>query len=378
MNRLHEIESRKAEIRTLLESDSKEVKLDELDAELKALDAEKAELERRRNMAASIPAGTAPVRAMDPAPVVKAAEPSEAEVRGKALKEMRSVTVASSNLILPVHKASDIKPTFNEVSSLLDRVNVMPLRGGESFTQPYLAGFGTGDYKTEGSEYATAEPTFGYASIAKAKVTAYAEDSEEVVKLPAAAYDAMVMRGIGTALRKKITREILVGDGTTNHLVGIFDDGATAIDAGTDIDVAEITEETLDEILYSFGGDEDVEDVAVLILNKLDLKAFATLRTADGRKIHSVVNRGNVGTIDGIPYIINSACNAVSDSGTSPADFCMAYGPLSNYTLAVFSDTDIQRSTDYLFKTGMIAHRGSIFVGGNVTAKNGFLRVKKG
>ena len=55
----------------------------------------------------------------------------------------------------------------------------------------------------------------------------------------------------------------------------------------------------------------------------------------------------------------------------------MAYGPLSNYELATFSDTDIKRSTDVKFKEGMIAHRGVVFVGGNVAAHNGFLRIKK-
>lgn len=375
MNRLQEIEARKAAIRALLESESKDVNLDELDKELRAIDAEKAEIERRTNMAKGIQAGTVPatpVATVGEDPVV-----AEAEKRGKALKEMRTVTVASSNIVLPAHQAKDIKPTFNEVSSLLDRVNVLPLPGGESFTQPYEAGYGTGDYKTEGQDYATAEPSFAYAQIGKAKITAYAEDTEEVLKLPAANYDAVVVKGINVALRKKITTQILIGDGETNHLTGIFDDGATAISAATDVTITEIGEDTLDEIIYAFGGDENVEDIAVLILNKLDLKAFATLRDANGRKIHTVVNRGNTGTIDGIPFIINSACKAISRDTDAAGSYCMAYGPLSNYTLAVFSDADIQRSTDYKFKSGHIAHRGSIFVGGNVTAKNGFLRVKK-
>jgi HK97 family phage major capsid protein len=302
---------------------------------------------------------------------------AEAEKRGKDLKEGRSVTVASTGVIMPEHQASDIRPTFNEVSSLIDNVAYKPLMGGESFKQPYVAGYGIGDYKAEGLDYVDAEPTFGYAQINKAKVTAYAEDSEELVKLPAADYDGEVQKGIRIANRKKITREILIGDGATNHLAGIFSAAATAIDADTDIDFAEIDETTLDEIIFSYGGDEDVEDAAVLILNKKDLKAFAQLRTSDGKKIHTIVSKGNYGTIDGIPYIINSACKAVSDATTTTGQYCMAYGPLSNYLLTVFSDLDIQRSTDYKFKQGMIAHRGSIFVGGNVVSKNGFLRVKR-
>jgi HK97 family phage major capsid protein len=249
--------------------------------------------------------------------------------------------------------------------------------GGESFKQPYLAGYGIGDYTTEGADYAEAEAVYGYADINKAKITAYAEDTEEVQKLPAAAYDAEVMRGIRVAIRKKLAREILVGTGATNRLVGIFSTAATAIDPATDIEIATIDNNTLDEIIFSYGGDEDVEDAAVLILNKKDLKAFSKLRTTDGKKFHNIVTNGNTGTIDGIPFIINSACKAISDPATAVGEYCMAYGPLSNYMLTIFSDMDVQRSTDYKFKQGMIAHKGVIFVGGNVVSKNGFLRIKK-
>jgi HK97 family phage major capsid protein len=81
-----------------------------------------------------------------------------AEKRGKDLKEMRAVTVASTGVIMPAHQATTINPTFNEVSSLIDNVASRTLIGGESFTQPYIAGYGEGDYKTDGQDYADAEP----------------------------------------------------------------------------------------------------------------------------------------------------------------------------------------------------------------------------
>jgi HK97 family phage major capsid protein len=382
VNRLQEIEQRKKEIRKILES-GQECDLDALEKELRELDKEKEQIERRKTLLEGIktaqeveqrqfPGAENPLKE-DP----KKEERKAREERGKALKESRSVTVGASNIILPRHDATDIKPTFNEVSSLIDRVNRISLPGGETFRQPYLIGYGEGGYTAEGADYTDAEPTFGYAVINKSKVTAYAEDSEEVLRLPAADYDSVVMNGITVALRKKITKEILVGDGSTNHLAGIFSAAATAIDPATDLEISGITKDTLDEIIYSFGGEEDVEDVAVLILNKKDLQAFAMLRDSQDRKVYEVVNRGNTGTINGVPFIINSACAAISDPNTPAGAFCMAYGPLSNYTLAIFSDVEVQRSTDYKFKQGMIAHKGSVFVGGNVTAKNGFLRVKK-
>ncbi len=134
-----------------------------------------------------------------------------------------------------------------------------------------------------------------------------------------------------------------------------------------------IDDGTLDEIIYSYGGDEDVEDIAVLILNKKDLKRFAKLRDKQGRKVYTIKNHGNTGTIDEVPYIINSACGEV---GGTAGTYAMAYGPLSNYEVAIFSDIDAKKSEHYKFKQGQVAYRADVFMGGNVVAKNGFIRVK--
>ncbi|PHG70122.1 phage major capsid protein [Bacillus toyonensis] len=383
MKTLQEILTRKSEIRSMLQSD-KEVDLAALETELRDLEETQKQIETRQRLlkeAEEINNNQMPemrtVETFNNEPQKQDVELETSEKRGQALMENRAVTVGSGNVVLPKHSATDIRPTFNEVSTLIDRVSSKTLKGGESYQQPYIKSYGEGDYTTEGNDYNTSETTFGYADITKAKVTAYSEDTEELQKLPAADYDAEVMKGITVATRKKLTREILIGTGATNRLAGIFSAAATAIDSATDLEISAIDASTLDEIIYSYGGDEDVEDAAVLILNKLDLKSFAKLRTSDGKKVYNVVSHGNSGTIDGVPFIINSACKAVSDAKTTAGQYNMAYGPLSNYQLTIFSDMDVQRSTDFKFKQGMIAHRGSVFAGGNVISKNGFLRVKK-
>ncbi|HDX9667887.1 TPA: phage major capsid protein [Bacillus cereus] len=384
MKTLQEILARKAEIRTLLQGDQ-EVDLAVLETELREFEEAQKQIETRQrllkeaeviNNNADTETRTV-VETFNNEPPQQDLELETSEKRGQALMENRAVTVGSGNVVLPKHTASDIRPTFNEVSTLIDRVSTKTLKGGESYQQPYLESYGEGDYTTEGNDYANAETKFGYADITKAKITAYSEDTEELQKLPAADYDGEVMKGITVATRKKITREILIGTGATNRLIGIFSTAAKAIDPTTDLEISKIDASTLDDIIYSYGGDEDVEDAAVLILNKKDLKSFAKLRTSDGKKVYNVVSSGNSGTIDGVPFIINSACKAVSDAATTAGQFNMAYGPLSNYQLTIFSDMDVQRSTDFKFKQGMIAHRGSVFAGGNVISKNGFLRVKK-
>lgn len=316
--------------------------------------------------------------------------------RGKSIKNGKAVKFAAklvstkinnalstAQTVLPTHEATDIKPTFNDVSSLIDRVKAIPLPGGETYQRGYVESYGDGaGTSEEGADYNPTEPKFGYVTIKKEKITAYTEEPEEMIKLPDADYDGVVESSVTMAIRRYISRQILIGDGSTSKLKGIFYNPVASneqvIDPETDITtITEIASDTLDEIIYSYGGEEEVEDVAVLILNKKDLKAFAKLRDKQGRKVYTIVNHGNTGTIDGVPYIINSACKPVSDPATAQGAYEMAYGPLENYELAIFSDIDARKSTDYKFKQGQVAYRGDIFVGGAVASKNGFIRVKK-
>ena len=264
----------------------------------------------------------------------------------------------------------------------MDRVRAIPLNGGETYQRGYVKSYGDGAGSTaESVDYSETEPTFGYVTMEKQKITAYTEEPEEMVKLPNADYDSVVEGSVTRAIRKYMNRQIMIGDGTSGKFKGIFHNPTKAadqvIDPKTDLSMKAITDETLDDIIYGYGGDEEVEDVAVLILNKKDLKAFAKLKDKQGRKFYTIVNHGNTGTIDGVPYVINSACKAVTDPQTSTAEYCMAYGPLSNYEMPIFSDIDARKSTDYKFKQGQIAYRADIFAGGAVAAYNGFIRVKR-
>ena len=317
--------------------------------------------------------------------------------RGKALKAGSGVNfsarIASPNVKASlsveqtapvVHTAPDLNQTANPVSALIDMVKAVTLQGGETYERGFVKDYGAdGAGKTaEGANYNSVEPVFGYVTIQKEKVTAYTEEPEEMQKLPNADYDSVVEGSVSKAIRRFLSRQILIGDGTTSNLKGIFFNPSDAkervIDPDTDItSITAIDESTLDEIIYSFGGDEEVEGVATLILNKQDLKAFAKLRDKQGRKVYTIVNQGQTGTIDGVPFVINSACAAISNAATAADSYCMAYGYMQNYELAIFSDIDVRRSDDYKFKSGQTAFRASMFAGGSVAAWNGFVRVKK-
>lgn len=317
--------------------------------------------------------------------------------RGKALKDGAGVRfsarIATPNVKASlsvtqtapvVHTAPDLNQTVNPVSALIDMVKAVPLQGGETYERGFVKDYGAdgAGATAESAAYNDVEPSFGYVTIEKQKITAYTEEPEEMQKLPNADYDSVIEGSVSKAIRRYLSRQILIGDGSTSKLKGIFYNPTKAtervIDPATDIDtITAIDDGTLDEIIYSFGGDEEVEGVATLILNKKDLKAFAKLRDKQGRKVYTIINRGQTGTIDGVPFVINSACAAVSDSATAAGAYEMAYGYLQNYELAIFSDIDVRRSDDYKFKNGQTAFRASMFAGGSVAAWNGFIRVKK-
>jgi HK97 family phage major capsid protein len=298
------------------------------------------------------------------------------------MPELRAISIGGGKLVAEKKYSNTLNETFNEVSGVIDTVNAVPLPGGESYEKGFVVSYGEGDYTSETGDYVDADPTFDYVNIGKAKITAYSEMTDESQKLPNVDYQAYVRKNIVTALRKKISKQIIAGPGTANTINGIFNAPANVIPASSDLKFSEIDENTLDNIVFGYGGEEEVEGGAYLFLNKKDLAAFAALRNADGKKVYNITLNGNTGTIssDGsyqVRFVINSACPALSDATTAADAYCMAYGMPAVYELPIFSPVEVQESRDYKFRSGQIAYRGSVWVGGNVAAYKGFVRVKK-
>ncbi len=295
----------------------------------------------------------------------------ELEERGKALKEKRAVKVSSEQLVLPKHTGSTINDTFTPVSTLVDQVNTENLNGGDSYEEPYVKSYAEGGITEEGADYADAEPEFDYAPMDRIKITAYAEISKEVKKLPNADYARKVQEACYIALKKKLSSQLINGTGT-KQLYGIFG-SPKAIDAGTDVELEAIDQNTLNTAVFSYGGDEEVETQATLILNKKTLKALSEVKKANGDPAYDIDVKNR--TINKIPYTINS--NVKDFTTASNGEFVMAYGNLMDYKMVTFSPVEIEESTDFKFKQGMICYRADVMVGGNVVKQNGFLRLKK-
>ena len=311
---------------------------------------------------------------------------------GKAIKigfdngEQRSVTVSGGTILVPKKYKNEIQESFNAVSGMVDMLNTIPLNGGESYSVAFEKGYGEGDYTTEGGEYKDIDVETDYVETGRAKITSYIEVTKEVKNLPAANYLALIAKRVNSSIKKKIGAQSIVGAGTTNTIKGIYNADTKVMPTSTgtaDIELTGIDADTLNEITFAYGGSEDVEAPQTLILSKADLKEFAKVKTPDGKFVYAITKNGARGTIsykDGglaVPFVINSACNSISDSATTAGKYTMIYGSLSDYEMPVFSDIEVQESTDYQFKKGMIAYRADCIIGGTVSKYNGFVRVKK-
>lgn len=376
---IEEIKSRLQEIVDALEDENTDADTEALEEEARSLQKKlegMEKMEERKKLAENINNGLVEARKLETenAEEVRKAETEAVEKRADALREKRSITVSSGDLLTPKHQGKEINDKFSEVSTLIDEMNVDNLNGGESYQEAYVKSYGTGGQTDEAGNYVDAEPEFGYADINKVKVTAYAEMTEEAEKLPAQDYVAKVEDNMKIALKKKMVEYALNGTGNKSFM-GIFKNN-TEITGDTDVTVSAIDNETLDDIIFAYGGSEEVEEDAVLILSKADLKAFSKVRTEDGKKFYDIDTKNK--TIDKIPYIISSQCHPVSATGETAGTYnCMAYGSLKNYKVTIFSDMEIQKSTDFKFKQGITCYRSSVMAGGNTVKLDGFVRVKK-
>lgn len=319
------------------------------------------------------------------------------EKRGIDYKEHRTV-VLDSTVLIPKKQSGVLTPfPFNQVSSIIDAVNYLSVINGETYEAPYVTGNGEGDYTAQpgsngsGGTYHGVSMSWNKATINKTKITAYGEITKELERTPVANYADAVENNITISLRKKLAKEIVAGNGASGHFVGIFSNtldpnaNSGAADTVVDFKLGAINENTLDEIVLNYGGDEDVESAMAMLLNKLTLLQFAKVRGNDKRKVYNI-DYSN-GTIDGIKFFTSSNVKAfsVATAGTEAAgqtaetlgDPFLAYGDFNKYQVGVFSNIETAKSTDFKFDQGITCFRGDVFMGGNIVGYHAFMRIYK-
>ena len=186
------------------------------------------------------------------------------------------------------------------------------------------------------------------------------------------------------SMRRDTVKMIFNGDGqATNDMFGI----KTAKNmAGSTIfatlNVEEIGPDLLTDLMFAYGGDEELGGNCRLYLSKKDLQALGKLRgTNEKRRLFDIVpdaanpNTGTIrkgGTI--VPYSISSKLTALSQATQGDAAIqTMVYGDPTNYELGLFGDYTVRVDESIKGVERMLTILGDAMVGGNLIVDKGFV-----
>lgn len=396
--RLAEIQERAAAILAEMEGEVTEERMAELEQEQAALEAEnnalRRKMELRGRLADMDPGEQAPADGPDAgeqearARQVKETgrmEISAAEVRAYMERESRAVLIATGKLTEPTGTGNVIRDLNTGVSSIVDQVYVSDLTGCAAFEEAFVKTESEAGSRQDGQAGTESTPTFGIAKILPTLINTTSYVSKNISRVNPLAYEEKVRSLALKALRVKAAALIASGDGA--NFYGI----KTAVDTDGDamfkkhyVEAGKITEFTLREITFQYGGNDELGGNARLFLTKEDLAAFGAVRGTNEKKaiyeIKADPGNANTGTIqDGgviVPYTLLSSLESLSTAkqGTKDID-TMLYGDPMNFELGLFGPYSVEVSRDYKFAEGLHTIMGEAMLGGNLIVKDGFVIV---
>ncbi len=302
--------------------------------------------------------------------------------------ELRSTLISTGSLAKPTG-VNGINDPFNIIPSIVDLVQVEDMTGMGESREAYVQAWQTAGAGTDGTAPDPNDPGFRVALIKPFLIDTMSYISENVALQTPLQYEAKIRQGALLALRKKVANWIVTGNGSTAPF-GIYNSVNTqavpeSIVQKYEVKSATIGEKTLRNIVFQYGGDENIGGGATLFLNKNDLIAFGDVRgTAEKKAVYEIIPDGsnpNRGVIkDGglsVPYVISSDVTALSSSKYVAANIpTMIYGAPVHYKLGLFGNYEVKVSEDYKFGEGLLTIKGKAMVGGNVIVDKGFVVVE--
>lgn len=384
--RLKKIEERLAEIKGIVDSDENVEDIDALNTEADQLLAERNKIleniqnyQQLRQKIADGSIGTS-------VDIGGNTDAENFEERAKkfastkrtsiATTQLRAALVSSGKLATPT-AVSGINDTVGaKHSSIIDLVKIVDCGGMGSNKVAYIdTDADAAAEHTEGSAATAKEATFGYVEITPKTLATYAQISEQAKNQTPLQYEAKVQEQALISLRKAAVK-LVISKLKASALNKAVDASVSSAKKGI------LDENTLTDVLLEYGGDESVVGEAVLFLNKKDLRAIGKIRgTQDKKKVYEIVPDGsnpNVGIIkDGglaIKYCICSELAACVDTAQGSAAIpTMFYGNPQCLELDLFTDYQVKVSEEFAFTSLMDTILGSVSLGADVVAKNGFV-----
>lgn len=291
--------------------------------------------------------------------------------------QLRSVTLASGQLVVPTEAHGIENPAEVPYSTILDFIKVEDMTGAGYNAVSLLTEWSDASQYAEGATIDEDNPSFGIVTIQPERgFKVLSTISNEVLKTSPLNYYGKVEESALVALRRK------VADLIVDKAVGAEDDAHNAIN-GT-LELSALDEKFLRAICFAFGGDEGIFGTASLVLNKKDLSALGELMSSYTKdyvfEIEPNEANPNIGIIKkgglSVRYIISNKLPAYVDE-TSAGKTCMLYGDLKSVEVDLFGAYDIRVSEDADFKKDLLAIRGTAQIGVGVTRLHGLIEVTK-
>lgn len=344
MNRLAEIRKRKAEIRaTLQDNKQKDIDLDALEKELRELNDEEAQIERRQEMANGINTGNTTAQVIDP--------PEQQGQRSASMydsPEYRQAFMAyvTRNTPIPAEFRSDTNTTTEDVGALVPPVTlnkivekveaygmILPLVNRTAYktgmtipvasVKPKASWVAEGDTSAKQKENLDTSITFGHF-----KLRCAVSVSLEVENMALSAFEARLVSSISEAMAKAIEQAILTGTGT-GQPTGILKDAA----AGASIAVKKIDYKTL--VSAEAALPMEYENGAVWVMSKKTFMEFVGMTDSAGQPI-ARTNYGISGTPErtllGRRVVLTNYLPAYADTLKQTDVFAFLYD-FGDYTL---------------------------------------------
>lgn len=267
IKRMLEIRSRKAELRSTLETDTK-ADLDAITQELRDLDEEYTNLEKRKTVIEGIGTGAIPAVEIPNPIAARAADTfdQDKEYRSAWLKNIRGIELneneeralttgnSSAGAVIPTVTQNKIIEKVSQFCPLLDKIDLLRVPGGVKV--PAEGTTVDAQTHTEGTTITSDGDTYMNVALSGYEVTKLVTISKSVEKMAVDAFESWLVNKIARKIAEKIGKLIIFGSGT-NEAQGINAITWGATNSVTVAKTASLTSANVKDVVALLNGGYD-------------------------------------------------------------------------------------------------------------------------
>lgn len=334
------------------------VKIDRIEADLRAADEAIAVAERNEERARAASEVTAP------APVASEARSDADILRAIAMGEQRGATFEKRALVgssdtVPQSFYDQVFSVARLVGPMLDTSEVISTSSGENLTIPTLTGYSSATIKAAGSAIAESEPTFSSITLGAYKYSFLVQVANELIADAGFDIAGLIAQQAGNGLGYAVNTGLTTGTGTVQP-TGIVTAAGSALTGGTGV-VGAFTADNLIDLAYSLDGAARRLPGVGFMANGASIGKMRKLKDDAGNYLYQV-GVGQPDSFAGFSVVENPA---MADTGLGNKS--VIFGHLPSYKVRMAGGLQIAQSTDYAFNTDVTTFRVLMRVDGNLT-----------